>query len=332
MLKPPLVGKSMFSNVSNEDWNDWKWQIRNSITKYEQLEKYGIQFDVELKNLNLPLRVTPYYLELAIKNPVLLKTIIPTKDELIHSVGESIDPLDEESVRIGNIIHRYPNRVLFLSASNCGVNCRYCTRSRLVEKHDVIISKKDWEEGLKYIRNHPEIDDVIISGGDVLTLSNSNIEYLLKEISSIEHVSIIRLGTKMITVNPMRIDNEFVEIIKKYPVFISLHVTHPFELTNEFKNACFKLSNNGAILRSQTVLMNFINNDLQIMKSLMMGLLKCRITPYYIYLVDRIIGSKHFYVSGEDGIKLINGMRNIISGLAIPTLIRDSSNGKIPLY
>lgn len=332
MLEDPPSKNLLFSNVSKNDWNDWKWQIKNSITSYEKLKEFGIEFDKEVENLKLPLRITPYYLQLAKQYPVLLKTIIPSINETIISGDESEDPLEEEKSRKTKcLIHKYSDRVLFLSTIFCSTNCRYCTRSRIINDN-YAIDKNIWNEGIEYIKNHSEIRDVLISGGDFLTYSDEKIEYLLKEISSIKHVEMIRIGTKIPMVLPQRITNELIDILKKYhPLYISIHCTHPDELTEEVKIACEKLANAGIVLRSQTVLLKDVNDNTNIMKSLLTNLLKLRISPYYLYLCDKIQGSGHFYSPKENGIKIIKELRNNITGYAIPQLIWDTPKGKIPI-
>jgi len=321
------------SNDYDEKWNDWKWQIQNSITTYEQLKKYNISFDEDIENLNLPIRTTPYFLSICHNNKKLLKTIIPSIDETIISEGESEDPLGEEGDRKNEcIIHRYPDRVLFLSTNFCSSNCRYCTRSRIINNNQS--NTKKWQIGIDYIKCHPEVRDVLISGGDFLTLPDDKIEYLLSEIKKIEHVEIIRIGTKIPVVLPMRITDELVNILKKYhPLFMSIHFTHANEITNDVKIACEKLANAGIPLGSQTVLLKDVNNTVEEMSTLMKKLLQIRVKPYYLYTCDQINGSKHFRCKIEEGLNIIIGMRGFISGYAIPTFVIDlpEGGGKFPL-
>jgi lysine 2,3-aminomutase len=334
MKDVPPVERTIFSNVSDENWNDYKWQLRNSLTKYEQLNTYGIKFDEEVKKLNLPLRVTPYYIEVCNKgDKKLLKTIIPSILETQKSEYESFDPLLEEDVRKNKcIVHRYPDRVLFLVTNSCSNNCRFCTRSRIIDKHEDVITKSDYIEAFEYIKVN-KISEIIISGGDPLMLSLETLKFILTELKSISTVEIIRIGTKIPTVMPMRITKELCDVLKLFhPLYMSIHFTHQNELTLNVKNACEMLVNSGIVLRSQTVILKDVNNSVDELKNLFKGLLKFRVSPYYAYVCDYIIGSQHFRVSESECVELINSLRNNISGYAIPSLIRDSSNGKIPLY
>ena len=237
---PPICSKQtqVFKNkfypqTSQQEWNNWKWQIRNSITTYEELSRiFGPNGYEVSEDINLPLRITPYYASL-VKDPYgpIGKCVIPTKDELIVSDYEEEDPLHEDkSSPVPGIIHRYPDRVLFLVTDFCSSNCRYCTRSRIISKND--INRKVWDPAIEYIRKHEEVRDVLLSGGDPLLLNDDSIEYLLNSLRSIEHIEILRIGTKVPVVLPMRITNKLVNIMKRFhPLYLSIHFTHPDELT-----------------------------------------------------------------------------------------------------
>lgn len=322
-----------FPNTTLNQWNNWKWQIQNSITSYEKLsEIFGSLNYKQTDNLNLPLRITPYYASnISVINSGIGKCMIPSEHELIFSDNEEFDALHEENQSpVKNIVHRYPDRVLFLTTSFCSSYCRYCTRSRLVGQRK--INKKDWNEGINYIKNHSEIRDVLLSGGDFLSLSDNNIKYLLSQIRSIEHVEIIRIGTKIPIVLPQRITKNLLNILKKYhPLLISIHVTHPDELTPEVKYACESLANCGIPLGSQTVLLKGINDDAEVMKKLMHQLIKIRIKPYYLYQCDQIKGSSHFRTNLNKGIEIIDSLRGHTTGYCIPKFIVDSHLGKIEI-
>ncbi len=317
-------------------WDDWKWQLKASITTIEQLEK-SIKLEEYEKNLNkkLKFRITPYYLEVIKKSPALRKTMVPTIYENITTENEEADPLHEDKQSpVPGIVHRYPDRVLFLVTNFCSANCRYCTRSRIIENSKRSINPNQWEAGINYIKEHKEIRDVLISGGDPLTLPGTQLEFLLKSIRSIEHVEIIRIGTKVPAVLPQRITKDLINILKKYhPLFINIHFTHPDELTKETKLACEMLANAGIPLGSQTVLLKDINDNLETMKKLMTGLLKLRVKPYYIYQCDLVQGTSHFRTKVEDGIEIIKSLRGFTSGLAVPHYIIDApgGGGKIPI-
>ena len=335
--------RTWFPSASINNWNDWRWQLKNSFTKPEQLSFLLKDFnDVGLDHSNksmLPLRITPYYASLlhgAAPDDPLRKSIIPSAFELMLSKGESIDPLNEENDSpVANVIHRYPDRVLFLSTGFCSAYCRYCTRTHIVSKKDKChTGVKAWEPGLAYIAAHPEIRDVVISGGDPLTMSDSHIKYLLMRLRAINHIEIIRIGTKVPVVLPMRITKSLVSMLRRFhPLYMSIHFTHPSELTKEASQACKRLADAGIPLGSQTVLLKGINDDVATMTKLMQGLLKIRVKPYYIYQCDPIPGSAHFRTSINKGIEIIKGLRGHTSGYAVPQYVIDApgGGGKIPL-
>ncbi|MFA5153663.1 MAG: KamA family radical SAM protein [Clostridia bacterium] len=338
--QPPLLSsektKSFKSNyypeVTQNQWNSWKWQIRNSITSYKDLQRIFGSSDYELsEDINLPLRITPYYASLITNlNDSIGKCVIPTSNELIVMPNEENDSLHEEHQSpVTCIVHRYPDRVLFLTTDFCSSYCRYCTRSHMVGHTK--ITRKNWDEGIQYIKDHSEIRDVLLSGGDFLLLSDENIEYLLKEIRTIKHVEFLRIGTKTVVSVPQRITIKLAKILRKYRVFVNIHFTHPNEITPEVERACDILVDHGIPLFSQTVLLKSVNDNIEIMKSLMHKLLMIRIKPYYLYIADRVVGTHHFRTSITKGIEIIRGLRGYTSGMAIPTLILDSQYGKIDI-
>lgn len=326
-----------------EEWYDWKWQIRNSITSTEKLikllgkKKNGTIID--MPENHLPFRITPYIIYLLETLPSdhpLYKTIIPTVNELNSIKGEKEDPLDEEKFSpVPNIVHRYPDRVLFLVTGFCSLYCRYCTRSHMTSKRTAFsVSPKEWEAGFQYIENHPEVRDVVISGGDPLTLSDEQLELILKRLRSIEHVEMIRIGTKVPVVLPMRITPELTNMLKKYhPLYMSIHFTHYDELTTDVQKACNMLADAGIPLGSQSVLLKGINDNVETFRRLNKGLLKIRVRPYYIYQCDPIPGSSHFKTDIQTGLDIIKGLRGFISGYGVPQYVIDApgGGGKIPL-
>ena len=332
-----------FRGTSFEEWNDWRWQIRNSITNTEKLimllgkKKNGTIINMPINHL--PFRITPYFVYLLDTLPndhPLYKTIIPTVNELNSIEGEKEDPLDEERFSpVPNIVHRYPDRVLFLVTGFCSLYCRYCTRSHMTSKRtDIKVSNSEWEAGFQYIENHPEVRDVVISGGDPLTLSDDQIEYILKRLRAIEHVEMIRIGTKVPVVLPMRITTDLTNMLKKYhPLYMSIHFTHPDELTPDVQKACNMLADAGIPLGSQSVLLKGINDNVETFRKLNKGLLKIRVRPYYIYQCDPIPGSEHFRTDIQTGLDIIKGLRGFISGYGIPQYVIDApgGGGKIPL-
>lgn len=332
-----------FPGSNPSDWCSWQWQIRNSITSTSQLEKLIHLTDEEIKpseskNDSLPLRITPYYASLidgSIRSQAIRKSVVPTFYEMITSEGEASDPLLEgHDSPVSNIVHRYPDRVLFLVTGFCSTYCRYCTRSHMVAKDKCHIGIKAWAPALDYIRNHPEVRDVLISGGDPLTMPDSHIEYLLSNLKQIQHLEIIRMGSKVPVVLPQRITRTLISILKKYsPFYMSIHFTHPDELTSEVSEACNRLADAGIPLGSQTVLLKDINDNVNTMKKLMQGLLRIRVRPYYIYQCDPILGSTHFRTPVEKGLEIIMGLRGHTSGYAVPHYVIDApgGGGKIPL-
>lgn len=335
--------KKYLPHVSDEEWNDWRWQIRNSVRSFAQLEKIpGFvsppNHQAESREL-LPLRITPYYASLIdFSNPEdpLYKCVVPTLDEYVVSPGESSDPLKEESDSpVKNLVHRYPDRVLFLTTGFCSTYCRYCTRSHLVAKEDKAhFGLKDFEPAFEYIEKHTEVRDVLLSGGDPLTMTEDRLEYLLSRLRRIPHVEILRIGTKVPAVLPQRITPSLVKMLHRYhPLFMSIHFTHPRELTPEVKKACEMLADAGIPMGSQTVLLKNINDNVATMTSLMQGLLRIRVKPYYLYQCDPILGSLHFRTPVQKGIDIIRGIRGYTSGYAVPNYVIDApgGGGKIPL-
>jgi lysine 2,3-aminomutase len=332
-----------FSGVSLDDWNDWRWQLRNSFTSLAAVSRFISLSDAEMMSVigrqNLPLRITPYYASLLDKsNPdhPLRKTMIPVQNELIVTPEEKADPLGEENQSpLPQLVHRYPDRVLFLTTGFCSAYCRYCTRSHMVSKKDKEHSGiPEWDAAIDYISKHTEVRDVLLSGGDPLTMSDSRLSYLLTKLRRIKHVEIIRIGTKVPVVLPQRITPELTGMLKKFhPLLMSIHFTHPEELTPETSHACNMLADAGIPLGSQTVLLKGVNDNVECFKKLMQGLLKIRVRPYYLYQCDPIPGSSHFRTKVSKGLELIKGLRGFTSGYAIPHFVIDApgGGGKIPL-
>jgi len=335
--------KKFYPGVTNEEWNSWRWQLKNSITSIKHLIKFIELTPQEIEAIDnphhsLPLRITPYYASLIGRDnerDPIRRCMVPTINELLLSKGESSDPLEEQHYSpVPNLVHRYPDRVLFLTTGFCSAYCRYCTRSHMVAKDKCHVGVEAWQPALEYIRNHSEVRDVLVSGGDPLTMSDSHIEYLLQNLRAIKHVEIIRIGTKVPVVLPQRITHNLLRILKQYhPLYISIHFAHPAELTPETAEACARLANIGIPLGSQTVLLKGINDNVDTMKRLMQGLLKIRVRPYYIYQCDPIPGSNHFRTKVSKGIEIIKGLRGFTTGYAVPTFVIDApgGGGKIPL-
>ncbi|MCE5265741.1 MAG: KamA family radical SAM protein [Deltaproteobacteria bacterium] len=336
--------KRFFPNITLKEWNDWHWQLRNCIRDAETLGKMIRLSEDELHAMigqagALPLAITPYYMSLIDPwNPrhALRRAVVPTVYEHFRSNGEADDPLHEdEDSPVPGIVHRYPDRVLFLVTGTCSTYCRYCTRSRMVGQHGNHCRSTDqWERGIAYIAAHPEVRDVLLSGGDPLTLADEQLEWLIANLRRIPHVELIRIGTKAPVVLPQRITPALVRMLKRYhPLWVSIHATHPDELTPDVARACARLADAGIPLGSQTVLLSGINDDVETMTRLVHGLLKIRVKPYYLYQCDPIPGSSHFRTPVSRGLEVIRGLRGFTTGYAVPTYVIDApgGGGKIPL-
>ncbi|MDA0997539.1 MAG: KamA family radical SAM protein [Proteobacteria bacterium] len=337
--------RKFFPEATTAEWNDWRWQLRNRIKSLAHLERIFQLSDDEREAVSrhtgsLPVGITPYYaslMNLADPMDALRRTHIPVGQEYVKVQGEADDPLGEDhDLAAPGLVHRYPDRVLFLTTGFCSTYCRYCTRSRMVGEAGGIydFSTRQWDQALAYIEAHTEIRDVLLSGGDPLTIADEKLDYLLGRLRAIKHVEFIRLGSKVPTVLPMRITRKLTKMLRKYhPLWMSIHVTHPKELTPEATEAYARLADAGIPLGSQTVLLQGINDDISIMKPLMHGLLMRRVKPYYLYQCDPITGSAHFRTPVSKGLEIIEGLRGHTTGYAVPHFVIDApgGGGKIPL-
>lgn len=286
----------------------------------------------------LPLAITPYYLSLLVGKPAeyaLRRTVVPTINEFTRMPDESEDPLGEDNQSpVPGLVHRYPDRVLLLTMDFCSTYCRYCTRSRVVGHGRLFFNRRRLERALDYIRRTSAVRDVLLSGGDPLTLSDGRLDWLLSQLRKIRHVDIIRIGTKIPAVLPQRITPQLVRMLRRYhPLWMSLHFTHPDECTVESYRACQRLADAGIPLGSQTVLLRHVNDNVMTMSDLMHHLLRMRVRPYYLYQCDPIIGSSHFRTPIATGLDIIRGLRGFTSGYAVPNYMIDTpgGGGKIPL-
>jgi lysine 2,3-aminomutase len=314
----------------------WQEMVRDSVHTVDHVvEKFKIdKKDAEELDEFFQARINPYYLSL-IRYPgdPIWRQCVPDKTEL-NDFDADEDPLNEDAMSpVPNITHRYPDRALFLVTSQCGIYCRFCTRKRKVGDYEKI-SMKGLESAFKYLEEHSEIRDVILSGGDPLMLTDAMLEKILKRLREISHIEIIRLGTRMPVVLPHRITQKLCNVIKKYhPVYVNTHFNHPWEITEESTRACEMLANNGVPVGNQLVIMKGINDDPAIVKELMRKLLKIRVRPYYMYMADETKGANHFRASIETGLKITEALRGHTSGLAVPHFVIDApgGGGKIPL-
>ncbi len=317
----------------SECYSDWEGQISHRISTRDQLEKYikltadeSAAFDAEVP---LSFAITPHYASL-LKNDALRRAVIPTHHENVFRADELDDPLGEEDHRVTpHLIHTYPDKVLFLTTSFCSTYCRYCTRSRMVGKS----STSSFEETFLYIEKHTEIRDVLLSGGDPLTLTDAVLNKILSRLRQIPHIRLIRIGSKVPVVLPMRITDNLCSILRKHRVWLSLHFIHPAELSPQTQTACQKLSDHGISMVSQTVLLKGINDNTQTLVDLFYGLLEINVKPYYLLQCDPVRGSAHFRTTVEKGIQLIRSLHGHISGLAIPQYVIDApgGGGKVPI-
>lgn len=336
--------RRFFPSTGVAEWNDWRWQVRNRFKSLKDIASVLTLSDDERAAIaqhkgSLPLGITPYYAHLLDRSDAhqgLRRTHIPTLAEYQLTPGEADDPLgeDHDSVAPG-LVHRYPDRVLFLVTGFCSTYCRYCTRSRMVGDvgGEYEFSTRQWEQALAYLQQHTEVRDVLLSGGDPLTLHDGKLEWLLSRLRAIPHLEFIRLGSKVPVVLPQRITHPLTKLLRRYQVWMSIHFTHPDELTPEVTLACERLADAGIPLGSQTVLLKGINDDVETMKRLMHGLLMRRVRPYYLYQCDPISGSAHFRTPVAKGLEILEGLRGHTSGYAVPHFVIDApgGGGKIPL-
>ena len=335
--------KIFFPEVSDEQWNDWKWQVKNRIETVEELKKHiklteeeEVGIRESLKTLRMA--ITPYYLSLIDTDDPhdpIRKQSIPTFNELYISPDDLQDPLHEDSDSpVPGLTHRYPDRVLFLITDMCAMYCRHCTRRRFAGQRDAALPTERIDKAIDYIARTPQVRDVLLSGGDALLMSNDKLEYILKKLRDIPHVEIIRIGTRTPVVMPQRITDDLVNMIKKYhPVWVNTHFNHPNEITPESTEACGRLADAGIPLGNQSVLLRGINDCSHVMKKLVTGLVKIRVRPYYIYICDQSMGISHFRTPVSKGIEIIENLRGHVSGYAVPTFVVDApgGGGKIPV-
>jgi lysine 2,3-aminomutase len=334
---------SLFPHVKEEEWNDWHWQVRNRITSVSQLKKYIPLTEQEEKDITKVLTrfrmaITPYFLTLM--DPInpgcpIRQQAIPSISEMSNGLHDAEDPLHEDvDSPVPGLTHRYPDRVLFLITDMCSMYCRHCTRRRFAGQKDAEMGQERIKKAIEYIRNTPQIRDVLLSGGDALLMSDEKLEAIIKELRTIEHVEVIRIGTRTPVVMPQRITDDLVQMLKKYhPIWVNTHFNHPDEITVESKKAIEKMADAGIPLGNQSVLLRGINDCVPIMRTLCTKLAQMRVRPYYIYQCDLSQGIEHFRTPVSKGIEIIEGLRGHISGFCVPTFVVDApgGGGKIPV-
>ena len=327
----------LFPNVTDEQWNDWKWQVKNRIETLEDLKKYVSLTPEEEEGVKktlqtLRMAITPYYISLIDPNnpdcPVR-KQAVPTGKETYQSPADLLDPLHEdEDSPVPGLTHRYPDRVLLLITDMCSMYCRHCTRRRFAGQKDGESAIERIDKAIEYIAKTPQVRDVLLSGGDSLCVSDERLEYIISRVRAIPHVEIIRLGSRTPVVCPQRITDNLVNMLKKYhPVWLNTHFNHPQEVTKESMAACAKLADAGIPLGNQTVLLRGVNDCVNTMKKLVHELVKMRVRPYYIYQCDLSMGIEHFRTPVSKGIEIIEGLRGHTSGYAVPTFVVDAPGG-----
>ncbi len=336
-------GQGLWQHVPSEQWKDWTWQLKNRITTLEQIEALMTLTPEERRGIayagkKLALAITPYFFNLidhANPNCPIRKQVIPREGEMYVAAEEQLDSLGEdEHSPVPGLVHRYPDRVLFLVTDRCAAYCRYCTRSRLVSNAQDYNFHPEYEQGLRYIEAHPEVRDVLLSGGDPLLLSDRKLEHLLSRLRAIKHVEFIRIGSRIPVFLPQRITPELCDIFKRYgPIWMSIHVNHPKEATAELREACERLSFAGVPLGNQSVLLAGVNDDPEVMKRLVHRLLQMRVRPYYLYQMDLITGGSHFKVDVRRGLEIIRALRGFTTGYAVPQYVIDApgGGGKVPI-
>jgi lysine 2,3-aminomutase len=334
-----------FPHATDEQWDDWKWQFRNRVSTLEELAKLlpipAAEWAMRREVLrDFRMGITPYYLALVDaddKDDPILRQVAPIVEEYVYrDVGDE-DPLAEESFSpVPGITHRYPDRALMVISNSCAIYCRYCTRKRIM--YEDAVPDVEIDRMVEYIARTPTIRDVIVSGGDPLTYGTKKLESILAKLRSVQHLEIIRIGSRVPVSLPQRIfgreGDELCEMLAKYhPLWINVHFNHPRELTSEAALACDKLSRAGIPLNNQAVLLKGVNDDVATMKSLCTGLMKLRVRPYYLYQCDPVRGAEHFRTPISVGLEIMEALRGHISGLAVPTYVIDApgGGGKIPV-
>lgn len=334
---------SLWKDVSPDEWFDWQWQLRNRIVRHNELsqiidmspsEEAGVMAGHE----RMPMAITPYFASLMDRSDPdcpIRRQVVPCQDELNVSSYDLADPCGEErDSPVQGIVHRYPDRALLLVTDRCAAYCRYCTRRRMVGTHEDVASGAKLDLAISYIEKNKRIRDCLISGGDPLLLTDLQLESILKRLRNIPHLEMLRIGTRAPVTLPFRITESLVAMLRKFhPLYLSIHFTHPKEITPDVQKACNVLADAGIPLGSQTVLLKNINDKPYVMKKLVHELLKMRVRPYYLYQCDLAVGTEHFRTSVLDGVRIIEKLRGYTSGYAVPSFVIDApgGGGKIPV-
>ncbi|MEW6569286.1 MAG: lysine 2,3-aminomutase [Chloroflexota bacterium] len=332
----------VYADIPDEQWHSWRWQLSHRLNSVEEFERLFPLTESEKRALSAPnlfrVDITPYFASLIDPNDPndpIRKQVIPTDAEMVPFTAMMEDSLAEDAHSpVPGLVHRYPDRVLMLVTTQCASYCRYCTRSRIVGDPSEQFSRAEFELQLDYLRRTPQVRDVLLSGGDPLTLAPKLLEELIARLREIDHIEIIRIGSRVPVFMPMRVDEDLCNMLQKYhPLWLNIHVNHPNEITLELAEACDKLSRAGVPLGNQSVLLAGINDCVHIQRQLVQDLVRIRVRPYYIYQCDLVAGSGHFRTPVAKGIEIIEGLRGHTSGYAVPTYVVDApgGGGKIPV-
>ena len=344
MTPAPFISKRapVYQDVPDEKWNDWRWQLSNRLNSVEDFEKVLPLTDSEKKALATQglfrVDITPYYASLIDPNDPddpIRKQVVPQADEILPFTGMMEDSLAEDRHSpVPGLVHRYPDRVLMLVTTQCASYCRYCTRSRIVGDPSATFSRQDFEAQIDYLKKTPQVRDVLLSGGDPLTLAPKLLEELLSRLREIPHIEIIRIGSRVPVFMPQRVTPELCDMLQKYhPLWMNIHVNHPNEISAELAEAADRLTRAGIPLGNQSVLLAGINDCVHIQRRLVQDLVRIRVRPYYLYQCDLVEGAGHFRTPVAKGIEIIEGLRGHTSGYAVPTYVVDApgGGGKIPV-
>jgi len=333
-----------WSSESPPDWDSWQWQLKNRLTSLPDLERFlhlspEEREGVILSGCKLALAVTPHFFNLVDRDDPecpIRRQVLPRIEETQVSLDEMADPCGEDGdMPVPGLVHRYPDRVNFLVTDRCASYCRYCTRSRVVSGAGEQTLETQFEGAFRYLEQHSEIRDVLLSGGDPLLFSDRKLENLLERLRRIEHIEFIRIGSRIPVFLPQRITPQLCETLRRFhPLFLSVHVNHPRELTLEVKVALERLADAGIPLGNQSVLLRGVNDRVDVMKTLVHKLLRCRVRPYYLYQMDLIRGSSHLRVPVSRGLEIIAGLRGHTTGYAVPQYVIDApgGGGKVPIH
>jgi len=331
----------MSTKSTTEQWIDWGWQLRNRVHSVEALQSYVNPTPVELHAIEATKgifrwNITPYYASLMDSDDPrcpIRQQVVPQGTESMPDIVGVIDPLEEVAHSpVKNLIHNYKDRVAFCVTAECAIYCRYCLRKRMVGDAEQFMNKAELQEAIDYIAAHPEIRDVLLTGGDPLIFNDKNLEWIIKRLRAIPHVGIIRLGSRLPVTLPYRITDSLCQMLEQYhPIWLNTHFNHPKELTADAAAACEKLLRAGVPVGNQTVLLRGINDSIETLKKLFEGLVEMRVRPYYLYQAQLIGGTAAFRTSIEKGMKIMEALRGRTSGFALPDYILDTPFGKVPL-